>query len=187
MRNRVQISSDALRSYVDAIDEVFGGDVDFGQIVKTYEHAHDATPRHKVQFSNVRIRREAIRYTIAEDGFSFHELHRTVERNYPPSHAPFNRLTLAFSKKLENFEAAVALHFAYYNFVKRHNSFVALRAMAAESETFGRVGDLVEASWMTSELRTVIETGDIEGIEIECPAPECKIKTIFPAVGSLLG
>ena len=32
------------------------------------------------------------------------------------------RLMLAFSKKLENFEAAVALHFAYYNFVKRHNS-----------------------------------------------------------------
>jgi len=32
------------------------------------------------------------------------------------------RLTYAFSKKKENFEAAVALHFAYYNFVKRHNT-----------------------------------------------------------------
>jgi hypothetical protein len=44
MRNRVQISSDALRSYVDAIDEVFGSEVDFGQIVKTYEHNHDQHP-----------------------------------------------------------------------------------------------------------------------------------------------
>jgi IS1 family transposase len=44
MRNRVQISSDALRSYVDAIDEVFGSNVDFGQIVKTYEHDHSQHP-----------------------------------------------------------------------------------------------------------------------------------------------
>ena len=35
------------------------------------------------------------------------------------------RLTYAFSKKRENFEAAVALHFAYYNFVKRHNTLCA--------------------------------------------------------------
>lgn len=40
------------------------------------------------------------------------------------------RLTLAFSKKLENFEAVVALHFAYYNFVKRHNSLRCTPAMA---------------------------------------------------------
>jgi hypothetical protein len=41
------------------------------------------------------------------------------------------RLTLAFSKKRENFEAAVALHFAYYNFVKRHNTLRCTPAMAA--------------------------------------------------------
>ncbi|PYV67147.1 MAG: hypothetical protein DMG96_40210, partial [Acidobacteria bacterium] len=38
LMNRVQISSDALRAYVEAIEETFGADVDFGQIVKTYEH-----------------------------------------------------------------------------------------------------------------------------------------------------
>jgi hypothetical protein len=43
------------------------------------------------------------------------------------------RLTLAFSKKLENFEAAVGLHFAYYNFVLRHNSLRCTPAMAQES------------------------------------------------------
>ena len=41
------------------------------------------------------------------------------------------RLTLAFSKKRENFEAAVGLHFAYYNFVKRHNTLRCTPAMAA--------------------------------------------------------
>jgi hypothetical protein len=57
------------------------------------------------------------------------------------------RLTLAFSKKLENFEAAVGLHFAYYNFVKRHNTLRCTPAMAAGVERdFLSVGDLVEAS-----------------------------------------
>jgi IS1 family transposase len=58
-----------------------------------------------------------------------------------------SRLTLAFSKKLENFEAAVALHFAYYNFVKRHNTIRCTPAMAAGIERdFWTVGDLVEAT-----------------------------------------
>jgi hypothetical protein len=57
------------------------------------------------------------------------------------------RLTLAFSKKLENFEAAVGLHFAYYNFVKRHNTLRCTPAMAAGIEqSFLSVGDLVEAA-----------------------------------------
>ena len=56
------------------------------------------------------------------------------------------RLTLAFSKKRENFEAAVGLHFAYYNFVKRHNTLRCTPAMAAEvTPSFWSVGDLLEA------------------------------------------
>jgi hypothetical protein len=58
-----------------------------------------------------------------------------------------SRLTLAFGKKLENFQAAVALHFAYYNFVRRHNSLRCTPAMAAGVERdFWNVGDLVEAT-----------------------------------------
>ena len=58
-----------------------------------------------------------------------------------------SRLTLAFSKKLENFQAAVALHFAYYNFVKRHNSIRCTPAMAAGVERdFLTVAQLVEAT-----------------------------------------
>jgi len=57
------------------------------------------------------------------------------------------RLTYAFSKKLENFEAAVALHFAYCNFVKRHNSIRCTPAMAAGVErNFWMVGNLAEVA-----------------------------------------
>ncbi len=56
-----------------------------------------------------------------------------------------NRLTLAFSKKRENFDAAVALHFAAHNFVRRHNSLRMTPAMAAGIErNFWSYGDLVE-------------------------------------------
>src|SRR5439155_21496457 len=57
------------------------------------------------------------------------------------------RLTHAFSKKLENFEAAVGLHFAYYNFVKRHNTLRCTPAMAAGVEqSFWTVDELVGAA-----------------------------------------
>jgi hypothetical protein len=57
------------------------------------------------------------------------------------------RLTLAFSKTLENFEAAVALHFAYYNLVKRHGTLRCTPAMTVGVEhDFWSVGDLVEAA-----------------------------------------
>ena len=56
------------------------------------------------------------------------------------------QITLAFSKRLDNFRAAVGLHFAYYNLVRRHNTLRCTPAMAAGVErTFWTVADLVEA------------------------------------------
>ena len=57
------------------------------------------------------------------------------------------RLTYAFSKKIGNFEAAVALHVAYYNFVKTHGTIRCTPAMVAGvDKSFLTVGDLVEAA-----------------------------------------
>jgi len=57
----------------------------------------------------------------------------------------FTRLTNAFSKKLENLKAAVALHFAHYNFVRVHRSLSVTPAMEARVENrLWTVGDLVE-------------------------------------------
>jgi hypothetical protein len=57
------------------------------------------------------------------------------------------RLTNAFSKKLENFKAAVALHFAYYNFVRVHKSLRMTPAMAAGvTQSIWTIGDLVDAA-----------------------------------------
>jgi hypothetical protein len=146
LRNRVQISTDALHGYVEAVEQSFGAEVDYGQIVKVY--THDSAHHPERQYSAPSFA-SAMRRPIT--GSPDMELVSTsyIERLNATTRLHMRRLTrltLAFSKKLENFEAAVALHFAYYNFVKRHNSIRCTPAMAAGIERdFWTVGDLVEA------------------------------------------
>ena len=135
IKNRVQISSDALHAYEDAVERGFGENADYGQIVKTFS----VTPLGNAAAP------AAIRYSPAE----VIKTERTVISGMPDirrittSHVEkqnhtlrmhcrrLTRLTNAFSKKFENFQAAVALNFAYYNFCKTHNALRMTPAMAA--------------------------------------------------------
>jgi IS1 family transposase len=145
--NRVQISADALHAYVQAIESTFGADVDFAQIVKTYITDDSHVPERKFSAPEI-VMTEKKRVT----GMPNMRLASTshVERLNGTTRLHMRRLTrltYAFSKKLENFEAAVGLHFAYYNFVKRHNTLRTTPAMAAGIERdFWSVRDLVEAA-----------------------------------------
>jgi IS1 family transposase len=147
VRNRVQISSDALRAYVDAIEMNFGANVDFAQIVKTYITDDSRIPERRFSAPEIVVTEKK-----AVTGFPDLRMASTshIERLNGTTRLHMRRLTrltYAFSKKLENFEAAVALHFAYYNFVKRHITLRATPAMAAGVEkSFWTIGDLVEAT-----------------------------------------
>jgi IS1 family transposase len=147
MRHRVQVSSDAMHLYVEAMELAFGADVDYGQCVKVY--LHDAAQHPERKYSAPHFA-SAVRRPIT--GSPEMELVSTshIERLNATTRLHMRRLTrltLAFSKKLENFEAAVGLHFAYYNFVKRHNTLRCTPAMAAGVERdFWSVADLVEAT-----------------------------------------
>lgn len=146
MRTRVQISSDALRAYVDAIEQTYGADVDYGQIVKTYEHddAQNAERKYSAaRFVSVDKRAVTGNPDMDEVSTSYIERLNATTRLHMRR---LTRLTHAFSKKFENFEAAVGLHFAYYNLVRRHSSLRMTPAMAAGIERdFWSVGDLIEA------------------------------------------
>jgi IS1 family transposase len=147
MKNRVQISTDGLRAYVEAIEKSFGAEVDYAQIVKTYTHNVEMQPNRRYSAPEI-VSTEKKIFTGAPDisriSTSYVERLNATTRLHMRR---LTRLTLAFSKKRENFEAAVALHFAYYNFVKRHNTLRCTPAMAAGVEqSFLTVGDLVEAS-----------------------------------------
>jgi len=147
MAGRVQISSDALKAYQDAIEQTFGADVDFGQIIKTYEHDDSQNAERKYSAAKfISVEKRSVTGSPDMDLVSTSYVER-LNATTRLHMRRLTRLTLAFSKKLENFEAAVGLHFAYYNFVKRHNSLRCTPAMAAGVERdFWSVADLVEAT-----------------------------------------
>jgi IS1 family transposase len=147
MRNRVQISTDALRVYVEAIEGAFGGNVDFAQIVKTYSHEEHHHPERRYSAPEIVTTEKKTVFGLPDMALASTSY---IERLNATTHQHMRRLTrltYAFSKKRENFEAAVALHFAYYNLVKRHNTLRCTPAMAAGVEKdFWTVGNLIEAS-----------------------------------------
>jgi IS1 family transposase len=129
LSNRVQISSDSLRSYVDAVERAFGADVDYGQIVKFY----DAEPIGPGRYAPPRVT-GVERKVIAGAPEQVHISTSMVGRQnltMRMSMRRFTRLTNAFSKKFENLQAAVALHFAHYNLVRLHKTLRVTPAMAA--------------------------------------------------------
>ena len=129
LSNRVQISSDSLRTYVDAVERAFGADVDYGQIVKFY----DAEPIGPGRYAPPRVT-GVERTVIAGSPDQAHISTSHVERQnltMRMSMRRFTRLTNAFSKKFENLQAAVALHFAHYNLVRLHKTLRVTPAMAA--------------------------------------------------------
>jgi IS1 family transposase len=130
LRYRVQVTTDGLRTYVEPIARAFGpSGIDYAQLHKTYE-AEAAGPG---RYSPPKV-------TGTEKtpifGSPIEELVSTsyVERQNLTMRMGirrFTRLTNAHSKKLENHGAAVALHFAHYNFVRVHSTIRCTPAMAA--------------------------------------------------------
>jgi IS1 family transposase len=145
MANRIQLSTDAYHGYAEAVRKSFGSDVDYGQIVKVY--GTHAFGERKYSTSGV-----LSSYKSTMTGAPDKDLISTsyIERLNATTRLHMRRLTrltLAFSKKRENFDAAVGLHFAFYNFVKRHNTVKTTPAVAAgvESKQWS-IGELLEAT-----------------------------------------
>jgi IS1 family transposase len=146
MRSKVQISTDGLSAYVNAIENAFGGNADYGQIIKVYGSETGSENRRYSQPEFVSAEKKVIAGRPDMDLISTSYIER-LNATTRLHMRRLTRLTLAFSKKRENFEAAVALHFAYYNFVKRHNTLRCTPAMAAGvTGSFWSVGELVEAT-----------------------------------------
>ena len=141
LENRIQISSDGLRAYVGAVEASFGAEVDYAQIVKSYE----AEPIGPGRYSPPKVTSKE-RYPIM--GTPDMNLVSTsyVERGnltMRMSMRRFTRLTNAFSKKVENLRAAVNLHFAYYNLVRFHRSIKMPPGLAAK---------VIERPWSIDDL-----------------------------------
>src|SRR5205085_5945625 len=134
--------------YADAIECVYGQDVDYAQIVKTYgtDESKYSTPERKYSPSRITDSEKIWKMGKPESRYVSTSYVERLNASTRLHVKRLNRLTLAFSKKLENFEAAVALNFASHNFVKPHRTIKMTPAMAAGVErNFWSYGDLVEA------------------------------------------
>lgn len=147
LKSRVQISTDALKAYIDAVERGFGGEVDYGQIVKSYatkegDETAGASQRKYSPPEVVKITKSVINGDPDMDLVST----SYVERQNLTMRMQIRRLTRltnAFSKKLRNFKAAIGLHYAAYNFVRIHGTLKATPAMAA---------GVAERPWTIREL-----------------------------------
>lgn len=154
LANRVQLTSDGHKAYLEAVEGAFGADVDYAMLVKLYGPAPEGQRR----------------YSPAECIGAHKEI---IEGNPDPKHVStsyaersnlnirmhtrrFTRLTNAFSKKVENHAHSVALFAMYYNFVRIHKTLRTTPAMAAKvTDRLWEIGDVVDVleAWEASQSK----------------------------------
>jgi IS1 family transposase len=124
IRNRVQITTDGLHHYLTAIEDVFGwGRCDYAQVVKTYGTYIETeggerrySPSTCTGFYIVPVMGDPDPAEISTSHVERSNLTIRMQQRR------FTRLTNAFSRKMENLERAVSLHFMWYNFGRRHQT-----------------------------------------------------------------
>jgi IS1 family transposase len=151
VKGRVQVTTDALRTYVNVIEDAFGSDVDYAQLHKVYR----APLENETRYSPAKCIGCDMKAVSGNPDFkhvstSFVERQnwtvRTTMRRY-------TRLSNGFSRKLENHAAATALNYFAYNFIKIHRTLRMSPAMAAGvTDRLWEVSDLV-VLWEAYEQR----------------------------------
>ena len=140
-----EISADAFRAYPIAVEEVFGSRCSFGTIDKSF--AVDAVPEAARRYSPGNVVAVERRMVIGEPEYISTSYVERQNLTLRMSQRRFTRLTNAFSKKLENHMAAVALYAAHYNFCRVHEALRITPAMQLGiTDHIWTIGELVDAA-----------------------------------------
>ena len=146
LANRVQLTTDGNKCYLNAVDDAFGAEVDYAMLIKIYGEA----PGGEVRYSPSQVIGAAKDAIIGKPAMK-HVSTSFVERQNLTMRMQmrrFTRLTNAFSKKLANHEAAIALHYMHYNFARVHQTLRVTPAMEA------KVSDHV---WSIAEIVALLD------------------------------
>ena len=120
LTQRVQLTSDGHKPYLEAVERAFGSDIDFATLTKLYGNDPDAEKR----YSPAVCTRVERKFSAGTPNPSLISTSYVERQNLTMRMGVrrFTRLTNAFSKKVENLEHAVALHFMHYNFCRPHKT-----------------------------------------------------------------
>jgi len=140
LKNRVQLTTDGHKMYLEAVEDAFGGEIDFSQLIKIYGHNAESEIRYSpAECIGIEIN------NIAGNPDREHVSTSYVERQNLTMRMGmrrFTRLTNGFSKKVQNLVCAVSLHFMHYNFCRVHQTLRVTPAM--EAKVTDHVWDLEE-------------------------------------------
>ena len=140
--NRVQLTTDGHKAYLEAVEGSFGSDIDYAMLIKHYGAPVGALGRHSPdECTGIDLRLVEGRPDLAHVSTSYAERQNLTMRM---SMRRFTRLTNAFSKKAENHAHMVALYTTWYNFARQHKTLRCSPAMAAGlSSTLWSMADVV--------------------------------------------
>lgn len=144
LANRVQLTTDGFKPYLSAVEDSFGADVDYAMLVKLYGK-EKGEPEGPAWYGPAKVVAAMPQLIIGKPQLR-HVSTSYIERQNLTIRMQarrFTRLTNAFSKKLENLKAQVALHFAYYNFCRIHQTLRVAPAVEA---------GIADRGWTIEEL-----------------------------------
>jgi IS1 family transposase len=142
-RHRIQLTTDGHKAYLSAVESAFGSEIDYAMLVKLYGEAKGNENERRYSSGECC---GAIKGVVCGNPDEKHISTSLVERQnltMRMSMRRFTRLTNGFSKKVQNLECAVALHFMYYNFGRIHKSLRVTPAMEA---------GLADHAWTLEEI-----------------------------------
>lgn len=152
LSNRIQLTTDGHKMYLSAVEDAFGGEIDYAMLHKVYR----SNPETETRYSPAKCIGCSSEDIVGTPDAKHVSTSYVEQQNLTMrmNMRRFTRLTNAFSKKLQNHAHSVALFYMHYNFVRVHQSLRVTPAMEAGiTKTIWSIQDIVELAEPASEQR----------------------------------